>query len=202
MAKTITTTAFKRILTKGLTGWQAGKLILQDMIDTLLRRDSVLSEADMAAIQRTPMEGHDVRDYNMFIALCRGFYKGCILADLACKDACLQIGFFDHALQVLEKRRMVELFESFGPRVVTRSQYAQIVADQREGKLAFESACPAGVALRWVPRRWPAPNAGCTACHPFLLQSDVCLQERGRLSSRRDASRLTQFSPRAVSWEV
>jgi hypothetical protein len=138
MAKTVTATAIKRIITKGLTGWQAGKLVLQDMIDTSLHRESVLSETDMAVIQQMPMEGADVRDYNMFMALSRGFYKGCIIAELACKDACLQIEYLNDALQDLEKRRMVELFESCGPRMVTRNQYEEIVADQREGKIAFE----------------------------------------------------------------
>ena len=138
MAKTVTAAAVKRIITKGLTGWEAGKLVLQDLVDSYLRRDSVLTEADVAALQQAPMEGVDVRDYNMFIALCRGFYRGCILAEWACKDACLQISILDHALQDVEKRRTVELFESFGPRVVTRRQYEEIVAAQREGKLAFE----------------------------------------------------------------
>ena len=138
MARTVTAAAVKKIMTKGLTGWQAGKLMLQDMVDSCLGRDSVLTEADMAAIQQTRMEGADVRDYNMFIALCRGFHRGHMLAQWACKDACLQIGVLDHALQDVEKRRTVELFESFGPRVVTRKQYEEIVAAQREGKLAFE----------------------------------------------------------------
>ncbi len=38
----------------------------------------------------------------------------------------------------VEKRRTVELFESCGPRVVTRKQYEDIVAAQREKKLKFE----------------------------------------------------------------
>lgn len=138
MAKTVTTTAVKRIIAKGLTGWQAGKLTLQDMVDSLFGRDSVLTEADMAAIQQARMERADVRDYNMFMALCRGFHMGYILAEWACKDACLQIVFLDQALKDAEKRRTVELFESFGPRVVTRMQYEEIVAAQRQKKLAFE----------------------------------------------------------------
>ncbi len=138
MTRTVTTAAVKRIMTKGLTGWQAGKLMLQDMVDSCLGRESVLAEADMATIRQARMEGADVRDYNMFMALCRGFYRGHILAEWACKDACLQIGFLDHALQDAEKRRTVELFESCGPCVVTRRQYEEIVAAQREGKLAFE----------------------------------------------------------------
>ena len=138
MARTVTTTAVKRIITKGLTGWQAGKLVLQDMIDTCLGRDGVLTEAEMASIQQIRMEGADVRDYNTCMALCRGFYRGWMLAELACKDACLQIGFLERALRDVDKRRTVELFGSFGPRVVTRKQYDQIVAAQRQAKLAFE----------------------------------------------------------------
>ncbi len=138
MARTVTTTAVKKIITKGLTGWQAGTLVLQDMVDTCLGRDGVLTEAEMASIQQIRMEGADVRDYNTFMALCRGFYRGWMLAELACKDACLQIGFLERALRDVDKRRTVELFESFGPRVVTRKQYDQIVAAQRQMKLAFE----------------------------------------------------------------
>jgi hypothetical protein len=55
-----------------------------------------------------------------------------------CKDACLQIGFLDHILQDADKRRTVELFESFGPRVVTRKQYESVAAAQRVKKLGFE----------------------------------------------------------------
>jgi hypothetical protein len=108
------------------------------MVDGYLRRDSVLTEADMAAIRQEPMEGTDVRDYNMFMALCRGFHLGHMLGEWTCQDACLRITYFDHALQDAEKRRTVELFESFGPRMVTRNQYEEIVTAQREKKLEFE----------------------------------------------------------------
>ena len=138
MSRTVTTTAVKRIITKGLTGWQAGKLVLQDMVDNCLGKDGVLTEGEMAAIQAIRMEGTDIRDYNTFMALCRGFHRGYMLAEWACKDACLQIGFLDHALEDAEKRRTVELFESCGPHLVTRRQYDQIVTAQREKKLAFE----------------------------------------------------------------
>jgi hypothetical protein len=138
MTRTVTTTAVKKIITKGLTGWQAGKLILQDMIDGYLRKDSVLTETDIAAIQQKPMEGTDVRDYNIFMALCRGFHAGYMLGEWTCQDACLRITYFDRALQDAEKRRTVELFESFGPRVVTRQQYEDITVAQREKKLEFE----------------------------------------------------------------
>ena len=138
MTRTATATAVKRIITKGLTGWEAGKLALQDVVDSYCGRDSVLTEADAAAIRHAPMEGSDVRDYNMFMALCRGFNMGHILGEWSCVDACLQISFLDEPLRDAHKRRTVELFESCGPRVVTRKQYEDIVAAQREKKLEFE----------------------------------------------------------------
>ena len=46
MAQTITAKAISRIITKGLTGWEAGKLILQDFIYEYYGMDSVLTEAD------------------------------------------------------------------------------------------------------------------------------------------------------------
>jgi hypothetical protein len=138
MTRTVTKKAIKRIITKGLTGWEAGKLNLQDLIDSYHRRDSVLTEADIAAIRNTPMEGADVRDYNMFMALCRGFHVGHMLGEWTCADTCLEITYFDRILQNANKRRIVELFESCGPRVVTRKQYEEIVATQRQKKLEFE----------------------------------------------------------------
>ncbi|MHC4581100.1 MAG: hypothetical protein ACYS14_06550, partial [Planctomycetota bacterium] len=135
MTRTVTPTAVKRIITKGLTGWEAGKLVLQDLIDSYHRRDSVLTDADMEAIRNTSMEGADVRDYNMFMALCRGFHLGYMLGEWTCADGGLQISFLDRILQDAKTRRTVELFESSGPRVVTRKQYEDIVAAQRQKKL-------------------------------------------------------------------
>jgi hypothetical protein len=138
MTRTLTTNAVKRIITKGLTGWQAGKLVLQDMIDAYCGRGSALTESDKTAIRCARMEGADVRDYNRFVALCRGFHGGYMLAQWACADACLEIGFLEHMLRDADKRRTVELFESCGPHVVTRKQYDEIVVAQRRKKLEYE----------------------------------------------------------------
>ena len=92
----------------------------------------------MATIRNAPMEGADVRDYNMFIALCRGFHMGHMLGEWTCVDACLQILLLERPLRDAGKRRTVELFESCGPRVVTRQQYEDIVTAKREEKLEFE----------------------------------------------------------------
>jgi len=138
MTRKVTKEAIKKIITKGLTGWEAGKLILQDSIDSYHGRDSLLTEGDITAIRSAPMEGGDVRDYNMFIALYRGFHVGHMLGQWTCVDACLEILLLERFLRDANKRRIVELFESFGPHVVTRKQYEDIAAAQREKKLEFE----------------------------------------------------------------
>ena len=89
-------------------------------------------------IRHARMEGVDVRDYNMFMALCRGFHMGYMLGEWTCADAGLQISFLERMVRDANKRRTVELFESWGPQVVTRKQYEDIVAAQRQKKLEFE----------------------------------------------------------------
>ena len=138
MTRTVTPAAVKRIITKGLTGWEAGKLILQDAVDNYFYRESVLTETDIDTIRNMRMEGADVRDYNMFTALYRGFHMGHILGEWACVDAGLQISYLDGILRDANKRRTVELFESSGPQIVTRKQYEDIIAAQKQKKLAFE----------------------------------------------------------------
>ena len=59
----------------------------------------ILTVADIAAIRNISMEGPDVRDYNMFMALCRGFHVGNMLGEWTCADACLEITYFDRILQ-------------------------------------------------------------------------------------------------------
>jgi hypothetical protein len=128
----------RRLLAKGLTGQEAGKLIVQDFINAACGKPSLLSEADVVAIQNAPMQGQDVRDYNTFMAFSRALEKGLMICDIACKDACLDLSLLITPLRDVDKQNTVELFASFGPHVVTRKQYEDIVAAQREKKLVFE----------------------------------------------------------------
>ena len=138
MTQKITSKAISRIISKGLTGWEAGKLVLQDFIYEYYSKDSILTDTDRTSIQNMSIQGSDVKDYNMFMALCRGFYKGCMFAEWTCTDACLRISLIDQILDEAIKRRTIELFESAGPHIVTRKQYEDIVEAQRKKKLEFE----------------------------------------------------------------
>ena len=60
------------------------------------------------------------------------------LADLETVGAEAYRPILARLLRDADKRRTVELFESFGPHVVTRKQYDDIVAAQRAKKLELE----------------------------------------------------------------
>jgi hypothetical protein len=138
MAHSTKKATIRRLLTKGLTGWEAGKLLLQNLVDANCSRFSLLSEADIFAIENAPMQNQDARDYNTLMGLGRRLEKGLLISKTACDDACLDISFLMTFLRDASKHKTVELFASLGPHVVTRKQYDDIVSAQRQKKLVFE----------------------------------------------------------------
>jgi hypothetical protein len=104
------------------------------------------------------VKGGDIKDYNTFMALCRGFYKGCMMGEWACTEACLRMTFFDKVLWDAEKRRTVELFESCGPHIVIRKQYEDVVSAQREKKLEFEYTQTLQPTLSTLSSVWNMAN--------------------------------------------
>lgn len=138
MARTVTPTAVKKIITKGLTGWEAGKLLLQNMVDINCNKPSLLSEADIFAIENMSMQSQDAKDYNTLIGLGRGLHKGLMICQMACGDACLDITFLMTFINDVCNRKTAELLSSFLPHVVTRKQYDDIVSAQRQKKMEFE----------------------------------------------------------------
>jgi hypothetical protein len=64
MARRLTKEAIRKLLTKGLTGWEAGKLLLQNLVDANCNKPSLLSDADISAIENAPMRHLDARNYN------------------------------------------------------------------------------------------------------------------------------------------
>ena len=138
MAHSAKKATIRRFLAKGLTGWEAGKLLLQNFIDVNCSKPSLISEADIVAIENAPMQNQDARDYNTLMALGRALEKGLLICKTACDDACLDISFLMTFLRDACKHKTVELFASFGPHVVTKKQYDDIIAAQKQKKLVFE----------------------------------------------------------------
>ena len=62
MATKTTKRAISRLLSKGLTGWEAGKLIIQDSIDSLCGKDGLLTDMDISRIDKGLTTQKDIRD--------------------------------------------------------------------------------------------------------------------------------------------
>ena len=138
MAHSTKKAIIRRLLTKGLTGWEAGKLLLQNLVDANCSKSSLLSEADIFAIENAPMQNQDAQDYNTLMGLGRRLEKGLLICKTACDDACLDISFLMTFLRDVCKHKAVELYASLGPHIVTRKQYDDIVTAQKQKKLEFE----------------------------------------------------------------
>lgn len=138
MARRLTKAAISRLLSKGLTGWEAGRLILQDFIDASYGKPSFLTDGDRADIMRGLTEDRNIRDYNNLVALGREIERGFMACKIACQDTCLDISLLNSMVRDANKKNTVELFMSLKPHMVTAKQYQDITAAQREKKLAFE----------------------------------------------------------------
>jgi hypothetical protein len=138
MTRTVTTKAVKRIITKGLTGWERGKLVIQDFADRYCEKPPFLTDVDVAEIKRGLSGDKNIRDYNDLMAMGRGIDKGLMVCCMTWPEACLDLCTLIEMLDVVEKKNTIDFFESYKPRIVTSKQYRDIVAAQREKKLKFE----------------------------------------------------------------
>ncbi len=126
----------KRILSKGLTGLEAAKLVLQDNVEVDHGRDEVLSQADLQRIKRGLTSPQDIADYNRWMRV----YQ---LADYSLKEA--RIAALEaqtsllHAIRILEdydlERRVNGTLHAL-PAIVTEKQLQDLKAKQRASLLA------------------------------------------------------------------
>jgi hypothetical protein len=125
----------KKILSKGLTGKQAGRLTFQDNWLTDTQRGGVLTEKDHSYIRSGLKNETDRRDYNSYIRL----YN---YVDYTLKEArivALEAETHLHiAYRILDGYAVSEAFrlaEMYIPAIVTEKQYEELKAKQRERKL-------------------------------------------------------------------
>lgn len=130
-----TKTDIKKILSKGLTGREAGKLIFQDnwLVDT--RRGGFLSERDMSSIKAGLKTDRDIKEYNSYVRL----YK---YVDYTLKEArivSLEAEVYLHiTYRILDAYGVSEAFrwaEMYIPAIVTQKQYEELKIKQRALKL-------------------------------------------------------------------
>jgi hypothetical protein len=121
-----------------LTGQEAGRLVVQNYVDKSCGKPSFLTEQDVTAIYNG-VNGHEnIRGYNKYMALSRALTIGFGACDLAAKDACLNLAVLIGLLKDVNRKKAVDLFSFLCPQVVSRKQYEDISAAQKERKLTFE----------------------------------------------------------------
>ncbi|MHC4188236.1 MAG: hypothetical protein ACYTBX_02970 [Planctomycetota bacterium] len=128
----------RRLLAKGLTGWEAGKLVVQDSVDAMCEKPRFLSDSDVCEIERGLTTNKDIRDYNKLLGIARHIDRGLMVCQISSLDACLYIGLLSRMFSDVDKKNTVEFFMSFLPRLVTEKQYQDIVEEQRKVKLTFD----------------------------------------------------------------
>ena len=125
----------KKILSKGLTGREAGKLIFQDnwLVDT--GRGGFLSDRDMSSLKAGLKTDRDIKEYNSYVRL----YK---YVDYTLKEVritALEAEAFLHyiymLLQTYEKAELFRLAYMYIPAIVTQKQYEELSAKQRDIRL-------------------------------------------------------------------
>ena len=122
----------KKILSKGLTGREAGKLVFQDnwLADT--GRGGFLKDRDLSSIKAGLRSDKDIKEYNSYIRL----YK---YVDYTLKEvriASLEGGnllFYTYMLlQTYEKAEAFRLAYMYIPAIVTQKQYEELSAKQKD----------------------------------------------------------------------
>ena len=131
-----TKTDIRKLIRGGLTGEEAGKLVLQDNWQVDRGKEGFLTERDMADIKSSLKTPHDIKVYNSYIRL----YE---LVDYTLKDAkiyALEAQFYlmwlDKKLErLLNKSALNWTLLTEIPAIVTQKQYEELSQKERELKL-------------------------------------------------------------------
>ena len=127
-----TKTDIKKILSKGLTGKQAGKLIFQDnwLVDT--RRGGFPSERDMSSIKAGLKTDRDIKEYNSYVRLYRYVDYTLKEARILALEAESYLSYIYLLLQPYERAEAYRLAYMFIPAIVTQKQYEELSAKQKD----------------------------------------------------------------------
>ncbi len=131
----VTKTDIQKLLKQGLTGWEIGKLVLQDSVEVDHDREGFLSEADISRLKRGLQRQKDIDDYNKLI----NTYRIVMYTLAQARIFVLEAMHFSHFNQELLMRFYLDwqLFAHLytSPLIVTEKQYHDIEVQQRQEKL-------------------------------------------------------------------
>ena len=127
----------KSMLSKGLTGKEAGKLILEDNWLVDHHKEGLLSHRDISAIKSGLKTTQDIQDYNSYVDAYRRI-------DYTLKEAHIAALELQRRLDALSKLILMNLFNTGSivdliskPAIMTEKEYQDAKAQQRE-KLSKE----------------------------------------------------------------
>ena len=130
----------KRLLKKGLTGWEAGLLVFEDSWLTDRDKEGFLSQSDLGAIKSSLHSQRDIADYNRLIQL----YRTVDYISRQASTMVLAAGWqVERAIGLAEVAAMGYIARtrfSFLPLIVTEKQLQDMKAEQRE-KLSKRYYC-------------------------------------------------------------
>lgn len=122
----------KRLLSKGFTGKEAGRLIFHDnwLADT--GRGGFLSERDMASLKAGLRTDRDIKEYNSYVRLYK--YVDYTLKEvrIASLEAESYLNYTYMMLQTYEHAEAYRMAYMYIPAIVTQRQYEELSAKQKD----------------------------------------------------------------------
>ena len=125
----------KKILSKGLTGKQAGRLTFQDNWLTDTQRGGVLTEKDHSYIRSGLKNEADRQDYNSYIRLYNYVDYTLKEARIVALEAEVLLHITYRILDAYGMHEAFRLAEMYIPAIVTQKQYEELKVKQRAQKL-------------------------------------------------------------------
>lgn len=127
-----TKTDVKRLLSKGLTGKEAGRLVFKDNWLTDTQRGGFLSEKDVSSLKAGLKSDKDIKEYNSFIRLYK--YVDYTLKEvrISSLEAESYLYYIYLLLQPYERAEAYRLAYMFIPAIVTQKQYEELSAKQKD----------------------------------------------------------------------
>lgn len=122
----------KRIIKKGLTGKEAGRLVIQDSWEVDHGREGFLSDSDIQLIKNGLKTPQDIKDYNDLIHTYRLIVYTMMEAQIQTLKIQVNLRILSDTAQRYLLNYWIEQKKRRSPVVVTQKQYEELKAKQRE----------------------------------------------------------------------
>lgn len=137
---------FKKLISKGLTGWEAGRLLLQE---GLARRKGQqgLTDSDVEAVKKGLKDNRDIKDFNGLLDVGIAIDNIVLQAHMNALETSRRVSVADDILMDWfdDGRTRINLF--YSPRIVTPKQYQELKAEHK--KTSLHNSYPLDQVINW-----------------------------------------------------